>query len=265
LNKPLNIIFLVIVAAFFYWLGSLNASNSTSPENKLYADKQLSNEPKTQSSNHQVPNASLPNNTSNAELSSDLVEDLTNNKKTYEELAEELATLTKTSDGVNAEFYRLKQRYDAARTRLLKAGLDEPTSISKEEVSKILPPPFDGVVANSSPDFIDKFKDLHEEEQDYDWAIQMESKISDFFALHENRDLVELVKVNCKKSQCEIYGHQQDSASLTKLMQDLQSQEWFFAVQTNSMTGDISSDEENDTARSYFYMMANMFREEIVQ
>lgn len=185
-----------------------------------------------------------------------------------------LARTNQVFKQISSDIAKYQFKYERAKAMLKAAGIEVPDEepISQEALAE-LPAPFDSVLTHASPNIKSAFNELHKQEQDFDWAIQFETRVSDFFAVHENSPLVTLSKITCKTNKCELYGFQDDPAALQKIMQDLNKEAWFMAVNTNSMTGDSFPNpdlespnnpnvDDVEKPRAYFYILVSILRAE---
>ncbi|GBL04949.1 hypothetical protein [Glaciecola sp. KUL10] len=134
-------------------------------------------------------------------------------------LKQQLARTDQVFKQISSDIAKYQFKYEQAKAMLKAAGIEVPDEepISQEALAE-LPVPFDSVLTHASPNVKNAFNELHEQEQDFDWAIQFETRVSDFFAVHENSPLVTLSKITCKTNKCELYGFQDDPAALQKIM-----------------------------------------------
>jgi hypothetical protein len=187
-------------------------------------------------------------------------------------LKQQLARTDQVFKQISSDIAKYQFKYERAKAMLKAAGIEVPDEepISQEALAE-LPAPFDSVLTRASPNVKSAFNELHKQEQDFDWAIQFETRVSDFFAVHENSPLVTLSKITCKTNKCELYGFQDDQAALQKIMQDLSKETWFMAVNTNSMTGDSfpnpdlaspnnPGSDDVEKPRAYFYILVSILR-----
>ncbi len=100
-------------------------------------------------------------------------------------------------------------------------------SISKDELSQQIPEPFVSTVTALDADFAQKFMDYYREEQDPQWAYQVEDKIRDAISLNDMSPYIQIESVICKKSVCEIRGFQSESHAWMKVSQALMSADWW--------------------------------------
>ncbi|WP_395339416.1 hypothetical protein PN836_014485 [Ningiella sp. W23] len=148
-----------------------------------------------------------------------------------------------------SRYANLEVKFKQAQNMLEQQG-QKLESISEEEAKAILPEPFASVLARSTGTMVETFKELQTQEEDYDWALMMQQKISDFFITHELSDRVSVQSVICKKSICEIRGFEAQRDIASQVMSAMSAQPWWTFNSTHSSTGD---DEEFGR---YFYVIA---------
>ncbi|MBF7071829.1 hypothetical protein ISG33_00265 [Glaciecola sp. MH2013] len=159
--------------------------------------------------------------------------------------------ITQQSILAKEKYQRLQKHYNDAISMLDAQGLSRET-ISIEDVKKEVPSPFAEVVASSSGTVVENFKKLHAMEEDYDWGVQMQQKISDFFLTHELSDQIRLQSVSCKQNLCEIRAFQDTDKIFGQVMSVMSAQPWY------SFNSVHSSSSNSEQYGNYIYAMAEV-------
>lgn len=234
------IIFFLVATSF--WLGTQYSTTEMPVKTQKHSISSVSTLEKD--SNEKKQNT-IPQYTNARDVvsSDDGTEDISNStlqeiKKIRRELAKERRA-RRTTD----------TKYADARQKLKDAGLEVPEYISLEEVEKTLPSPFSKVVANGGERLVNNFKKLETEEFDYDWGDDMQVKISDFIAIHELSNGVDLQSVRCKTTICEIRGFDKNVGDWKKIYSDMTTQDWW-------KFGGITSINSNTDKDGFFYILA---------
>jgi hypothetical protein len=82
--------------------------------------------------------------------------------------------------------------------------------------------------------------DFAQEERDFEWAIQMEQRISDFIVTHELAYTVELVTVECKSTSCQIAGYEEEAGTFGDIINKLKEEPWFELNSSSSFSSSTS-------------------------
>ncbi|WP_153912538.1 hypothetical protein [Shewanella sp. TC10] len=102
------------------------------------------------------------------------------------------------------------------------------TYLTNDELQAVLPETFaNWIFESKNPKLVSTYQDFYSETIDYDWAIDIQTRISDFFKLHPNVDNLKEFKVTCKSNTCEIWAFTQDASGLMPIFRDLVSESWF--------------------------------------
>ncbi|MFC4701193.1 hypothetical protein ACFO4O_13555 [Glaciecola siphonariae] len=200
------------------------------------------------------------------------------------QIAEALSSVGKTSLAVNntegtqkAELKQLElvvqdlaQRYrsvsikleDAYRS-LEEAGIEVEQAVTAEQINENLTAPFNTIVNSAGMAFKEQYGEFLNEEQDFDWAIQLETRISDFIKLHTLSQEIQLSSVQCRASKCEMYGFETSNKPFDTIMRDMKTQDWYQDSGSYSMSGDsIPTGQPADSQFSgYFYSIVSFPRQ----
>ncbi|GAA0854001.1 hypothetical protein [Aliiglaciecola litoralis] len=169
-------------------------------------------------------------------------------------LQQQVQELSQQLEHQQVTFQRQTQRYNQAVASLREAGLPVPEGISLEQASKLLPAPFNKVIADANPQLADKFKELQAQEQDFAWAVRMQQQIQDYFITHEKSHLVQLNSIICKTDICEVRGFESQQGAYQIIMDELAQQDWWSPYSTHNVSGNDSDQ------RAYFYLLARFSR-----
>jgi hypothetical protein len=127
------------------------------------------------------------------------------------------------------------------------------TRISLQQAQSFLPEPFASLMAKQQGRAVDYLNQHQAEEIDGEWAYDVEQKVRDYFAAHENAAQVKLSSVSCKSSICEIRGYQYEPHSFTEIYNNMASQSWWRYGSSYSFQG-------GDKQEAYFYLLAELTR-----
>lgn len=127
------------------------------------------------------------------------------------------------------------------------------TTISLQQAQSFLPEPFASLMAKQQGRAIDYLNQHQAEEIDSEWAYEVEQKVRDYFAAHENAAKVKLSSVSCKTSICEIRGYQYEPHSFTEIYNNMASQSWWRYGSSYSFQG-------GNKEEAYFYLLAELTR-----
>lgn len=127
------------------------------------------------------------------------------------------------------------------------------TTISLQQAQSFLPEPFASMMAKQQGRAIDYLNQHQAEEIDGEWAYDVEQKVRDYFAAHENAAKVKLSSVSCKTSICEIRGYQYEPESFTSIYNNMALQSWWRYGSSYSFQG-------SDKQEAYFYLLAELTR-----
>jgi hypothetical protein len=149
-----------------------------------------------------------------------------------ERLKEEITSLKKQGERDKKEITKITERYIDAQTSLIAAEMELSVNglsvikLSLEQIKEIIPSPFaDGLA--SLPTSKKELAKYAQEERDIEWAVAMEQRISDFIVTHELSYAVELVKVECKSTACQIAGFDTEEDNFPKIIDSLREEPWF--------------------------------------
>lgn len=146
---------------------------------------------------------------------------------------------------------RLQQAYQPEFAGSGEKGV--PTTISLQQAQSFLPEPFASLMAKQQGQAIDYLKLHQAEEIDSEWAYDVEQKVRDYFAAHENTAKVKLSSVSCKTSICEIRGYQYEPHSFTMIYNSMSAESWWRYGSSYSFQGDNKQE-------AYFYLLAELTR-----
>ncbi len=127
------------------------------------------------------------------------------------------------------------------------------TRISLQQAQSFLPEPFASLMAKQQGRVIDYLNQHQAEEIDGEWAYEVEQKVRDYFASHENAAQVKLSSVSCKTSICEIRGYQYEPERFIEIYNSMASQSWWRYGSSYSFQG-------GDKQDTYFYLLAELTR-----
>ncbi|WP_192022051.1 hypothetical protein [Shewanella sp. WPAGA9] len=102
------------------------------------------------------------------------------------------------------------------------------TYLTSDELIAVLPETFANWISESkNPKLVSTYQGFYSETIDYDWATDIQTRISDFFKLHPYVDNLKEFKVTCKSNTCEIWAFTQEASGLMPIFRDLVSEPWF--------------------------------------
>lgn len=127
------------------------------------------------------------------------------------------------------------------------------TTISQEQAQAFLPEPFASLMAKQKGRAVDYLQQHQAEEVDSQWAYEVEQKVRDYFAAHENSAKLKLNSVSCKTKICEIRGYELEPDTAVPILNSMAVKSWWRAGSSYVYQG---SAEEGQ----YFYMLADMKR-----
>ncbi|WP_339719358.1 hypothetical protein [uncultured Paraglaciecola sp.] len=232
--------------AFSYWMGTKSTTKTDSP--KASQDAKKNNSFEGINSPVAAINPSIPvDNTIHNGKPEVKASESVNPANLIK--SEELQKLKDTLSKVKKERSIANRRYDDIRSKLIEAGLVEPEYLSLEEVEKTLPAPFSSIVAEGGEYMVNLFKTLEEEDIDYDWGADMQTKLSDFIITHQFSDGISHLSVRCKTTMCEIRGFDTIEGSWNKIQKELVSEDWW---QFESSSSVHSND---DKGNGFFYLL----------
>lgn len=159
--------------------------------------------------------------------------------------------LTSSNQMLELATHRLQEAYPAEM-----AGSDAKrslTTISLQQAQSVLPEPFASMMAKQQGRVIDYLNQYQAEEIDNEWAYELEQKVRDYFAAHENAAKVKLSSVSCKTTLCEIRGYQYEPQSFIKIYDSMALQSWWRYGSSYSFQG-------SDKEEAYFYLLAELTR-----
>lgn len=236
-RKVMSLIKVIVVVVIFtlisFWAGMQVNSSVIIEKNTAIKSTPLSYEPEKNS-----VAVYQSNNSDNDKLIQDLKIKLKNLERNYEELVTRLDV--KENDYLsNIEPEKIEE------------SIQPRSSITLAEVEPYLPEPFANTVSESKGTVVDLFKKLQAEEVDYDWAVEMEQKIKDYFVTHDLAGEVNLQSVNCKKTICEIRGFEKSNNVVGVIISGMHTQVWW------NFNGSHKSTGSNEKDGLFFYMLAS--------
>jgi len=176
--------------------------------------------------------------------------------------AHELTLLQNKVQRLEQQLITSHQQLELATLRLQQAeqpelaGSEEketPTTISLQQAQSFLPEPFASLIAKQQGQAIDYLKLHQAEEIDGEWAYDVEQKVRDYFAAHENTAKVKLSSVSCKTTICEIRGYQYEPHSFTVIYNSMSAERWW-------RYGSSYSFQSGEKQEAYFYLLAELTR-----
>ena len=249
----LFIVFMAVVASAFglgVWCGS--AKPVAPPNDMVESSQQERLTLNSMSSDNDAPQCpqTLDSNKPSSDPASELHCETSwaEKKKVFEQ---HIASLQNKIEKQDQQIDFTNQRFNGAVQALKKANLPLPDAISLEDARKLVPPPFDQVIASGNPNITEKFNRLQSLPIDYEWGIIMQQRISDHFTTHEFGHLVTLDSVSCRQDICEIRGFEQQQDTWNSIMQSMVATPWWNATGTNSVSGSGSD------YGAYFYVIAS--------
>lgn len=127
------------------------------------------------------------------------------------------------------------------------------STLSLQQAQSFLPEPFASLMAKQKGRAVDYLNQHQAEEVDSEWAYDIEQKVQDYFALHENAAKLQLSSVSCKTSICEIRGYEYQPDFFIATYNTMQMQNWW-------RFGSSYAFQSNDKESTYFYILAELKR-----
>ena len=127
------------------------------------------------------------------------------------------------------------------------------STLSLQQAQSFLPEPFASLMAKQKGRAVDYLNQHQAEEVDSEWAYDIEQKVQDYFALHENAAKLQLSSVSCKTSICEIRGYEYQPDSFIATYNTMQMQNWWRFASSYAF-------QSNDKESTYFYILAELKR-----
>lgn len=131
----------------------------------------------------------------------------------------------------------------------LSSGDNSTSTLTLPDAQALLPEPFAGLLAKQKGLVVDYLYAHQSESVDTEWAYELEQKVRDHFASHENAAKLKLSSVSCKTSLCEIRGFEYQPNVFTEVSSSLSVQPWWRFGRSYTM-----HDGENNNG--YFYLIA---------
>ncbi|MFD2166243.1 hypothetical protein ACFSJY_08165 [Thalassotalea euphylliae] len=193
-----------------------------------------------------APNASVADD-SNGGTATIIVE--SNDKEKIAQLEEEVFQLkmevVKAKQHANDAIAEMR----TAQNNRLKQTVKAKVAVNYDDLLGTISEPFATKVYELNGGMAETFMDYYEQEQNSDWAYDLEYKIKDAITMHEQGINVRLESVICKTSICEVRGFQTDVSVWMKIGRDIMSESWWPFVNSNSTNH--SDPEYGD----YFYVL----------
>ena len=120
-------------------------------------------------------------------------------------------------------------------------------SISPEKKTRT----FSDLISKSG-EIVEDVTELLKEQPDFEWSSVTEQRIRDFVQLHELRNEVELRRVSCKSTMCEISGYEYKLFAWETILMNLREQDWW-----EFHTGQTVSDKDQEN-NEFFYFIARL-------
>lgn len=108
-----------------------------------------------------------------------------------------------------------------------KTELTSPSNNFVGELTDQMPESYAKIVSSMGSKYVNAVKEMHAEETDYDWGVNMEQQIADFITMHEQAASVTIDSIMCKSSGCEIRVMEQQDNAYNLIKNDLEDQAWW--------------------------------------
>ncbi len=103
----------------------------------------------------------------------------------------------------------------------------EKVALKIEDIEQTLAKPFSNLIADGTEDVISNFVNFTNEEKDFEWSYEIETKISDFIQMHELSLDIRIKSVNCKLSSCEVTGFDDSESSWDIIYKQMHKESWW--------------------------------------
>ncbi len=157
---------------------------------------------------------------------------------------------------LEAENYKLEQKYQRTNNRLMEVTLEKESL----DESNITDQQMMSLIDDESAQFRRQYKgkqrndlyEFHQQEEDLNWGYQMKVRISDFIQTHYNSHLVLIESIVCKIDSCELSVSESENGAWSSIIKEVRVQPWWSFTSTRS-----SSRFGNNDRNLYYLYLSN--------
>jgi hypothetical protein len=128
------------------------------------------------------------------------------------------------------KYQELKEKYQQSQEEAFLLGLELAklyvSETTDNEMAALVPKPFKSLLELFQGKRRDKIYAFHQQEDDFNWGLETQTNISDFFQMHYESTNIELISVICKQGNCEILAIEKQEGAWQRIVKDMYQNSW---------------------------------------